>query len=126
MLCTVTGTLATHRVPNPSADLLNGLANLGTGLLLAYVVEISWLTSRMRRLPDYERRLGAFIGVGAGGLLGVVVALLLAAHRDAGHSNLLDSVGVSWVAVSLTFLGVVVIIQPLLGHEWSDGQSDSD
>jgi hypothetical protein len=124
--CTISGTLAVRLVSDPSADLLSGLASLGTGLLLAYIVEISWLTSRMRRLSDYERRLGAFVGVGASGLLGVVVALLLAAHREAGHSNLLDSVGVSWVAVSLTFLGVVVIIQPLLIHEWSDVQPDSD
>lgn len=124
--CTISVSLAVRLVSDPSADLLSGLSSLGTGLLLAYVVEISWLTGRMRRLPDYERRLGAFVGVGASGLLGVVVALLLAAHRDAGHSNLLDSVGVSWVAVSLTFLGAVVIIQPLLVHEWSDEQSDSD
>lgn len=124
--CTISMTLVARLVSDPSADLLSGVSSLGTGLLLAYVVEISWLTSRMRRLPDYERRLGAFVGVGAGGLLGVVVALLLAAHRDAGHSNLLDCVGVSWVAVSLAFLGVVVIIQPLLVHEWSDDQPDSD
>jgi hypothetical protein len=127
VVCTIAGTLAAHAVPDPSNDLLDGIASLGTGLLLAYVVEISWLTARMRREPDYERRLGAFVGIGAGGLVGVVIALLLAAHRAAGHSNLLDSIGLSWVAVSLAFLGGFVIIQPLLVHEWSgSSQPDSD
>jgi hypothetical protein len=94
--------------------------------LLAYVVEISWLTGRIRSVSDYERRLGAFVGIGAGGLLGVVVALLLAAHRTAGHSNLLDGVGLAWVAASLAFLGGFVVVQPLLVHEWSDSEPDSD
>lgn len=126
LICTAAGMLATFVVPRPSADLLEGFASVGTGLLLAYVVEISWLTTRMRSLSDYERRLGAFVGIGAGGLLGVVVALLLAAHRNAGHSNLLDNVGLTWVAASLAFLGSFVILQPLLVHEWSDGEPDSD
>jgi hypothetical protein len=126
VVSTIAGTLVASVVPHPSDDLLKGFASLGTGLLLAYVVEISWLTTRMRREPDYERRLGAFVGIGAGGLVGVVIALLLSAHRAAGHSNLLDSIGLSWVAVSLAFLGGFVIIQPLLVHEWSGEQPDSD
>ncbi|MFL5901230.1 MAG: hypothetical protein ACJ75S_08545 [Solirubrobacterales bacterium] len=126
LVCAAAGALGTFVVPDPSADLLNGLASLGTGLLLAYVVEISWLTGRIRSVSDYERRLGSFVGIGAGGLLGVVVALLLAAHRNAGHSNLLDSVGLAWVAASLAFLGGLVIAQPLLVHEWSNSQPDSD
>lgn len=126
LVCTVALTLVTLLVSDPSADLLYGFASLGTGLLLAYVVEISWLTGRIRSASDYKRRLGAFVGIGAGGLLGVVVALLLAAHREAGHSNLLDSVGLAWVAASLAFLGGFVIVQPLLVHEWFDSEPDSD
>lgn len=126
VVCTTAGTLGAIAVPDPSGDLLKGFASLGTGLLLAYVVEISWLTTRIRREPDYERRLGAFVGIAAGGLLGVVIALLLAAHRAAGHSGLLDSIGLSWVAVSLAFLGGFVIIQPLLVHEWTGQRRESD
>ena len=123
--CTAASALAIRLAPYPSADLLKDIASLGTGLLLAYVIEISWLTARMSRAPDYERRLGAFVGIAAGGLLGVVIALLLAAHRAAGHSNPLDTIGVSFVAVSLAFLGGIVIIQPLLVHEWPEDGSDS-
>lgn len=130
LLALLGGTIAimllVHAVPDPSTDLLDGIANLGTGLLLAYVVEISWLTARMRWEPDYERRLGAFVGIGTGGLVGVAMALLLAAHRAAGHSNLLDSVGLSWVVASLAILGGVVVVQPPLVHEWSGSGPDSD
>lgn len=56
--------LVVLKVPNPSTGLLEGFATLGTGLLLAYVVEISWLTARIRRALDYERRLGFFVGIG--------------------------------------------------------------
>jgi hypothetical protein len=113
-------------VPNPSAELLKGVATLGTGLLLAYVVEISWLTGRIRHASEYERRLGFFVGLGAGGLVGIVVALLLAAHIAAGHSNLLDSIGLSWVVASTATLGGLVIVHPLLVHEWSDEQPGTD
>jgi hypothetical protein len=109
---------------SPSPRLLEGVATLGTGLLLAYVVEVSWLTVRIRCAPDYERRLGFFVGLAAGGLIGVVVAILLAAHISAGHSNLLDDIGLSWVIASLAMLGSLVIVQPLLVHEWSGGEPD--
>jgi hypothetical protein len=112
--------------PNPSVELLEGVVTLGTGLLLAYVVEVSWLTARIRGASDYESRLGFFVGIGAGGLVGIVVTLLLAAHIAAGHSNLLDSIGLSWVVASIATLGGLVIVQPLLVHEWSGEQPDSD
>ena len=124
--CTILGIPAARAVPDPSADLLEGIASLGTGLLLAYVVEVSWLTGHIRQAPDYERRLGVTVGLGAGGLTGVVAVLLLAAHHAAGHSNLLDSIGLSWVVVSLAILGGLVIIQPLLIHEWSDERPDAE
>lgn len=124
--CTILTMPAILKVPDPSDDLFDGLTTLGTGLLLAYVVEISWLTGRIRGASDYERRLGFFVGLGASGLVGTVVALLLASHRAAGHSNLLDSVGLAWVVASLTMLGGLVIIHPLLVHEWSDNPPGAD
>jgi hypothetical protein len=107
-------------LPAPSAELLRDIGNLGLGLLLAYVVESVWLASRMRGSSDYRSRLGAFFGLGMSGLVGAIVSILLAAHRDAGHANLLDQLGLSWAAVSLVILGGMVVVQPLLVHEWSD------
>lgn len=106
-------------IPPPSADLMRGLASLGTGLLLAYVVEAVWVTRQMRPVADYEFRLGAFVGFAVAGLVGTIVALLVAAHRAAEHANLLDSAGLSWAVVSLSVLGGLVVAQPLLVHEWT-------
>lgn len=106
-------------LPAPSSELMNGVANLGTGLLLAFVVEAAWATSQMREADDYEERLGAFVGLALAGLIGVVVALLISAHRAAGHANLLDAAGLAWIAVSVGILGGVVVVQPILVHEWT-------
>jgi predicted phage tail protein len=79
----------------------------------------------MRSAVDYNERLGLLVGLAAAGLAGVVVALLISAHLMAGHSNLLDAAGLSWTVVSLGLLGGVVVIQPLLVHEWTPESSDA-
>lgn len=116
--------LGIRLAPAPSPDLLNGLASLGTGLLLAYVIEAAWVTRRMRAAKDYEKRLGVFVGLAASGLIGVVVALLVSAHRVAGHSNPLDDFGLAWIVVSLAILGGLVVLYPLLVHEWQPADED--
>jgi len=117
--------LLTRILPAPNPDLLNGLASLGTGLLLAYVIEAAWITPRMRTAKDFENRLGVLVGVAVSGLFGVVIALLLAAHRAAGHSNWLDHLGLAWTVVSLAILGGLVVLQPLLVHEWQPAEEGS-
>jgi hypothetical protein len=117
--CAAAFTLETRLIPAPSPQLLLAIASLGTALLLAYVVEMAWLITRLRSASDYELRLGAFVGLGIGGLIGVVLALLLSAHNAAGHSNFLDDVGLAWVVSSLAVLGSLVVVQPLLVHEWA-------
>lgn len=110
--------LGIRLAPTPSSNLLNGFASLGTGLLLAYVIEAVWITPRMRGAKDYEERLGGLVGFAAGGLIGVVLALLVAAHRAAGHANWLDDLGLAWTVISLSILGGLVVLHPLLVHEW--------
>lgn len=116
--------LITRILPGPSPDLLNGFASLGTGLLLAYVIEAAWITPRMRAAKDYEERLGVLVGVAVSGLIGVVLALLLAAHRTAGHSNWLDDFGLAWAVLSLAVLGSLVVLHPLLVHEWQPSSEE--
>lgn len=113
---------AVNAVPAPSVRLMDGIASLGTGLLLAYVVEAVWATRQMRSAHDYEKRLGFLVGLATTGLAGIVIALLVSAHLAAGHSNLLDVAGLAWVVVSLGLLGGFVVTQPLLGHEWSSAE----
>lgn len=108
------------RIPDASESLLEAIATVGTGLFLAYVIEMAWLVTRLKGARDIKKRLGVYIGLGLTGLAGIVVALLLSAHQAAGHSNYLDDIGLAWAGVSLMVLGLVVAIHPLLVHEWSE------
>ena len=105
---------------------MNDAASLGTGLLLAYVVEATWVTRRMRSAVDYEKRLGFLVGVATAGLIGVVLAMLISAHRAAGHSNLLDVAGLAWVVISLSLLSSLVVAQPIVVHEWSSDEEENE
>jgi hypothetical protein len=125
-LLTASGAWICSRVPAPSSELLEGIVTIGIGLFVAYVLEMAWLVTRLRSATDYETRLGAFVGLGFAGLLGIVMALFLAAHRVAGHANLLDDIGFSWAIASLALLGVIVTLQPLLVHEWDSDEKDVD
>jgi cytochrome bd-type quinol oxidase subunit 2 len=104
----------------PSPDTMRDIANIGIVLVLAYVVEASWLIPLMKReKTEKEEDLGLLLGIGIAGLVGVVVAILLAAHREAGHGNLLDNFGLVWATYSLFALGTFVALQPYLAHSWA-------
>jgi hypothetical protein len=107
-------------IPLPSESTLSQIADVGIVLVLAYAVEGAWLVlvPHLAEEEDYENRLGAIAGIGIAGMFGVVCALMLAAHRAAGHANALDFVGFAWVVFSLSCLAGVVVSQPLLVHVW--------
>lgn len=105
-------------VPHASPDLLRTTAIVGASLLLAYVVEAVWLAQRAELDDEYEEWLGFVAGAGIAGFLGIVLALLLAEHRLAGHANVVDEVGAAWVAASLLILGGVLVLQPLLAQRF--------
>lgn len=107
-------------IPLPSAETLESGTEIGIVLVLAYVVEVVWLVPRIRSEPDYEDRLGSLTGVGVGGMVGVLLCVLVAAHRTAGHANLLDIVGTAWVAAAFVLLAGFLVAQPLLVHDWED------
>ncbi len=114
--------------PRPSAGLLENLAQVGATLLIAYVVEISWLVKAARSTSAEERenRLGAFVGVGASGLIGIGLALALVERASIGQWSGLNDLEFGWVVGSLSTLGIVVVLQPILVHEWMDAASDKD
>jgi hypothetical protein len=111
-------------VPPASPDLLLACAGIGASLLIAYVVEAVWLVSRVEADEEYEEWLGFTVGAGIAGLMGIIFALLLSQHRAAGHANFLDELGAAWVAVSMTILGGVLVLQPVLVHRLSEPRRD--
>lgn len=114
--------------PDPSAGTLRSLAEIGATLLIAYVVETSWIVqaSRARALDERESRLGALVGIGASGLVGIVFALALAERASVHHWIWLDEIAFAWVVASLGMFGVTVVLQPLLIHEWMDDDKRVD
>jgi hypothetical protein len=113
--------LALSTAPPADPSLLQGIALVGASLVLAYVVEVLWLVSRMSADDDREW-LGFIVGAGATGFLGVVFALLLAQHRSNGYDNFLDDLGLAWSAVSLLILGGTLVLQPLLAVRFRDSE----
>jgi len=106
--------------PPPSAESMYAVAGVGITIVLGYVIEVVWMVGRLQRVgAEREDWIGGMVGLGACGLGGVVVALLVAAHREAGHSNRLDSFGLWYVVVSLGLLGIMVSLQPLIVERWT-------
>jgi hypothetical protein len=105
--------------PPPSPDLMRDIGSVGIVLVLAFVVEATWLVPRLLTgNADQDREsLGVLTSMAAMGLVGVVVALLLAAHLEAGHGNLLDYFGLAWTIQSLAVLGSMIVMQPWLSYE---------
>lgn len=110
-------------LPLPTPALMHDIANIGIVLVLAYVVEAAWLTPHVVESEDDEGELGLLLGMGIAGMLGVVIAVLLAAHRAAGHGNRLDDFGLGWCIASLLALATMVVLQPLLVHIWEGRQN---
>lgn len=112
-------------MPAPSAESMRSVAGIGVALLLGYVIEAVWMVGRLERTDDdREDWLGGTAGFALCGLVAIAVALLVAAHRDAGHSNYLDSLGLWFVAISLGILGIFVSLQPLIVEQWTRKSED--
>ncbi len=98
----------------PAADLMYTVAQIGIAVVFAFIVEIVWIGERADRSDGNDHRdwLGVSCGLAFAGMLGVALSLAVGAHREAGHANFLDAIGLWWSVASLALLGVVVAIQP--------------
>lgn len=111
---------ALRDLPPPSAELMRSVAGIGITIVLAYVIEAVWMVGRLERVgADREAWLGSAVGMTVCGLSGVAAAVLVAAHREAMHSNYLDTFGLWWVVASLGLLGAMVALQPLIADRWT-------
>lgn len=120
VVASVGGVFFLGSIPAASPALLQSLATIGAIFVPAYVVEVVWLVPRMGQGEEFEEWLGFTVGAGIAGLLAIAVALLGVEHRIAGHANLLDDLGLSFVVVSLVILAGCLIAQPLLAHRFAD------
>lgn len=105
----------------PSAELLWTLAQVGVGLLIAYSVAFASVEKDLSRQGSRDRHedwLGFVGGCGSSGLAGIIIALIAASHREAGHASFLDDAGLWYSVSAIGMLGVVVAILPILSYEW--------
>jgi MFS family permease len=113
--------VATMGAPHASSGLFRGLGQAGVGLLIAFSVTIASAERGLAekgRPADHENWLGGVIGVAVCGLFGIGLAFALAEHTAAGHANALDWLGLWWIVSSVSFLGLLVALQPWMGYEW--------
>jgi cytochrome bd-type quinol oxidase subunit 2 len=112
-------------VPAPSAESMRSVAGIGVALLLGYVIELVWMVGRLERTGrDREDWLGGTVGLAVCGLVAIAASLLVAAHRDAGHSNYLDAFGLWYIVIALGMLGIFVCLQPLIVERWTHRSDD--
>lgn len=103
----------------PSPELLRALAQVGATLLIAYAVEVSWLLKVSSGRNGHRAGwVGYATGVGACGLLGLTLALVLS-EADTSSLGLGSQFLLAWVAFSLALLGLLVALLPLLVYEWA-------
>lgn len=110
----------------PSEELLRYMAAIGATLLIAYAVETASVArSPFIRSETRENWIGAIIGGGSCGFLGIVVALALAERAKVDHWTWIDEVAFSFAAGSLLLLGAFVVALPYLAYEWSRDDDSS-
>lgn len=116
--------LTVGRAAYPSANLMQTFAQIAATLLVGWVVMAVWMVARVERDgDDREEWLGGTTGLGVGGLAGLAVALLVAAHREAGHANFLDRFGCWWAVISIGALGLMLVLHPLVVERWRPDQT---
>lgn len=119
-------TAAFYSLPDPSAEVFHDTAQIGVGLLIAFSVAVAGVNARDGESPRSHLEWLCFdAGVGLTGLTAIAVSIALAAYREAGHTGVLDKVGLAFIASALFMLGLVVALQPYLSFYWkrSPGQA---
>jgi hypothetical protein len=110
----------------PSPELMRSLAEIAATFFVGWVVEAVWMALRNERDGrERENWLGGMGGLGLGGVLAIALALLVAAHREAGHANFLDWLGLWWTVVTTACLGSMLAMYPVIAERWSPDSRQS-
>ncbi len=103
-----------------NADVLRTLAEIGATLLVAYSVVASTVVSAAQAEVQEKRkeRVGAFIGIGCAGLIGIASALVLSQRTWVANPSWLEELGFGWTVGSLTMFFVMVAFQADVVESW--------
>lgn len=116
--CTVVSFFGLYQLfPEPDQTSA-ALAQVGATLLVAYAVQASWvLRASRKRGPDRENWVGIAAGIGFCALIGILLALALAAHHE--PLNWLEAFAFGWVVVANALLGGMIAFQPWAMYHWT-------
>jgi amino acid transporter len=116
--CTFISFVGLYQLFPEPAHAAGALAQIGATLLVAYAVQMSWaLQASRKRGSDRENWVGVTSGVGLCALIGILLALALAGHRE--PLNWLESFAFGWVVVATALLGIWIAFQPWAMYHWT-------
>lgn len=103
-----------------NADVLRTLAEIGATLLVAYGIVASNVVSAAQAEVQEKRkeRVGAFIGIGCAGLIGIISALVLSQRAWVANPSWLEEFGFGWTVGSLAMFFVMVAFQADVVDSW--------
>jgi len=103
----------------PSPELLRTMAGLGVSFFLAYVIEATWLVRKVNLDSDGKSAvlLEVITGIAVCGLGAVGALLALSEHSENQPYLWVDIYFFWWSLLALSFLGILVAVQPALAHE---------
>jgi hypothetical protein len=104
-----------------NAEVLRTLAEIGATLLVAYGVLASSIVSAAQEEPKDKRRerVGAFIGIGGAGLVGIASALVLSQRTGVANPSWLEELSFGWAASSLLMFLLIVALQAEAIDSWA-------
>jgi hypothetical protein len=103
------------------AEALRTVAEIGATLLVAYGLIASSIISAAKTEPSAKRkeRLGAFVGIGTSGLIGIANALVLSERAWVSNPSWLEELAFGWTSASLLMFLVFVAFQADALESWS-------
>lgn len=111
-----------HVVVSP--EFLRTLAGIGASFFLAFVIEATWLASRLDANERADFILGLTTGLAALGVVSVAALMILSENHPAGPLQGNESLWFWLSAISLGLLGISVAFQPVVTHTWMHERKD--
>jgi hypothetical protein len=102
----------------PPQALFENLSQIGATIFVAYSVSTTGVAYRRQELEQHVNWLGSICGVGALGVTGLGLSLLLAAERGAGHSGAWFTAGLCWILATIVLMCALIAFLPYATFSW--------